>query len=1539
MNGFSSVLIGENALLIQCGNILLEAGNSIAAVATETAAVRDWAMERSIPIVDSGTGFADRLQEFEFDWLFSIANLRLVPDALCARARRGAINFHDGPLPERAGLNTPSWTILDGRETHGVTWHEMTLGVDQGDIYASRVISVAPDETALTLNTKCFEAGIASFTQLVQDISAGTLVRRKQDLSRRTYFPRHKRPSAAGILRFNESAASLSRLVRALSFGSGYANPLTSPKVATSQGIYSVSSLAVLEEPQTPRPGEILSVQDDGVVVATADFPVLITAARTTSHGTVQLQSHVRAGERLPVPSDDEIAMLDASLARTIPHESRHRELILQAEDISLDGVAPADPNVHAEIRSLQLNIGQERPAEQRIALALAYLVRLSGRSRVNVAWSSHRYRELSDAHPGFFGRSAPLRIDVEPTTTSAVFIETAIEIVADAERRLSYACDLIERYPDLETPRLSVGICRASRAALAEPLEGCAITFAFADDSDLLIYDSRRVPEAKASELAERFAILASGFALDEPAARLPLMREAERKKLLHDWNRSKRDYDSNVCIQDLIERQALLTPDATAVSHAGQSITYRELERRATHITAALTARGAVPDSIVGLHMPRGIDLVVGAYAILKAGAAYLPLDPAFPSDRLALMVSDSATPLILTSRLLEPLRDMGTASALVIEELLDAAVEQPAPAAVCQPNNLAYVIYTSGSTGRPKGVMVEHRNVINFFAGMDDRIQRSHTGRDVWLAVTSLSFDISVLEIFWTLSRGFKVVIHASELDSAKAAVAPACASDAGAMDFSLFYWGNDDGVGPAKYKTLIEGACFADQNGFQAVWTPERHFHAFGGPYPNPAVTGAAVAAVTKNLSIRAGSCVLPLHHPARVAEEWSVVDNLSNGRVGLAFAAGWMPEDFVLRPENAPPNNKAALFRDIETVRRLWRGEKVEFDLDGRKIGVVTQPRPMSSELPVWVTTAGNPDTYRDAARCGANVLTHLLGQSIDELADKIRIYRQSLAETGRNPADYKVTVMLHTLVGDDREKVRDLARGPMKDYLRSAAALIKQYAWAFPAFKKPAGMSNPMDVDLRSVSSEEMDAILEFAFLRYFDDSGLFGTVGDAVARATQLRSIGVDEIACLIDFGAPAEQVLEALKPLAEVVRLSRMPAAAGSIEGGLAQDIRREGVTHLQCTPSMMEMFLSAPEHRRVLADVKHLFIGGEALKRTLLDDLRSATSATVMNMYGPTETTIWSTTTPISPSDIEVSLGSPIANTQLYVLDHALEPVPVGMQGELYIGGDGVTRGYLNRGDLTHERFLPNPFADGRIYRTGDLVRYDASGRLEFIGRADNQVKVRGNRIELGEIEARIATEHGVRDAVVMVREDRPGDKRIVAYIRAGAPVDIDRLKARLATEMPEYMIPAHFVTVKNFPLTPNAKVDRSRLPKPQDEEIVLNQYAPPTTGIEQTIAALFQRVLGASRVGLHDNFFTLGGHSLLALQLHREIKKDIAPQITITDIYRFPTVSGLTGFLGGDGDQDRELSKAAERAAVRRSALDNRRAAFARATNVV
>ena len=973
--------------------------------------------------------------------------------------------------------------------------------------------------------------------------------------------------------------------------------------------------------------------------------------------------------------------------------------------------------------------------------------------------------------------------------------------------------------------------------------------------------------------------------------------------------------------------------SPDATALVFEGQSLTYAELNRRANQLAQHLRRRGVGPGVLVGVYVERSVEMMVSIFGTLKAGGAYVPLDPDYPHDRIAYMIEDARMPVILTQQKLSTrLPSHGAEVVKVDSDWVDIGRHDDRNlTGGSHGEDLCYVIYTSGSTGKPKGVQLEHGNVANFFVGMDERIPHDPPG--TWMAVTSLSFDISVLELFWTLCRGFKVVLFRDRAREKK--TRPPVAYTRG-MDFGLFMWGNDDAEGRDKYRLMLEGAKFFDEHGFASVWTPERHFHAFGGPYPNPSVTGAAIAAVTKSISVRSGSCVSPLHHPVRIAEEWAVVDNLTNGRVALSFASGWQPNDFVLRPENFK-NSKQVMVEQIDIVRRLWRGEAVEFENPmGQMVPITSLPRPVQKELPVWVTTAGNPETYRVAGRTGSNVLTHLLGQDIDEVAGKIEIYRQARAEAGLDPKSGIVTLMLHTYVGEDRDEVREIVRQPLKDYLGSSVALVKGFAWAFPAFKRPKGEeAKPADIDLSTLSKEELDAILDFAFNRYFDDSGLFGTVDECLDVVDRLKSKDVDEIACLLDFGVPTDLIMKSLPRIAELKHLSNEVGPADDTDYGFAAQVRRHGVTHLQCTPSMARMLLLNDENKAALSTIQHMMVGGEAFPPELAKALTEVIPGTVTNMYGPTETTIWSSTQRVAPVEgamPPVPIGTPIANTQLYVLDSHRQPVPVGVAGELYIGGHGVARGYFERPDLTEQRFVPNPFrSDGRkMYRTGDLVRWRADGVVEFLGRIDHQVKIRGYRIELGEIEARILESDGVRECVCIVREDVPGDQRLVAYlVSSGGVVDTGAVRDRVKKVLPEFMVPAAVVALPRMPLTANGKVDRKQLPPPEQLRSAADaaEHIEPESDLENQLVAVWKETLGLEQVGVEDNFFDIGGHSLLVVRMHRRLQ-DVVPQsVSLTDLFRFPTIRSFSNFLS-DGSSE-TVQQAADRGNKRLEMMKRRR----------
>jgi amino acid adenylation domain-containing protein len=341
----------------------------------------------------------------------------------------------------------------------------------------------------------------------------------------------------------------------------------------------------------------------------------------------------------------------------------------------------------------------------------------------------------------------------------------------------------------------------------------------------------------------------------------------------------------------------------------------------------------------------------------------------------------------------------------------------------------------------------------------------------------------------------------------------------------------------------------------------------------------------------------------------------------------------------------------------------------------------------------------------------------------------------------------------------------------------------------------------------------------------------------------------------------------------------------------------------TVLQATPATWRLMVELGWEGKPGAK---LLCGGEALSRELADQLL-ARSASLWNLYGPTETTIYSSAHPVGAGTDAVPIGRPIANTSLYVLDPHGQPVPVGVPGELYIGGEGLARGYLNQPELTAERFLPDPFSPtpgARMYRTGDRARYRSDGNVEFLGRLDHQVKVRGFRIELGEIETVLRRHPQVDECLVLAREDRPGEISLVVYLvqAAGPPVPPTELRHFLKAKLPEYMLPAVFVTLKQWPLTPNGKLDRSALPAPDaTPPAPETEYVAPRCPVEAELAIIWADVLGRERVGIHDGFFELGGHSLLATQVISRLFSDLQIELPLRCLFDAPTVAALAAML--------------------------------------
>ena len=1535
------ILVGDESLLIQCAALLQREGHRLQGIVTSSPAIRSWAKQEGVFCFEPGSDTYTNLEGVECDVLFSIANLRVLPPELLRLPRIAAVNFHDGPLPERAGLNVPTWAIHDGQNEHGITWHLMTAAVDRGDIIAERRFEIAPDETVFDLNLKCYEAAIESFEEVLDRLCRTPLSTRPQ-IGRGIYHRRDQRPPLAAIMNWTDRAEQLYASVRSLDFGT-YANPVAAAKLLTPIGDLLYLRKASLAPDLNGDPGTILEVEGTDLVVATDDFAIRLSGLTDADGNAADFGEHMLGkGVVLPRLSQGVARRLTEVTERLAASEPFWRRQISSYAPTRLPYEKATATNLE-ERRSrfaesidglkafhvvLQL-LEAECTAQDAFVVAFTlFLARLGGAEMVSVGLRDGSLDDTLAGLPPVFAPTVPLQVTCGEAPLIKDAAARAVAALQTVRRRGTYPHDLVLRSPEIE---------EAPRHAIVLDLVGDQ------DEAPLVvrispeglaewIYDPSVYDDASIESMLAQFdlTLAQSTDDLERPLSHIDLLGPEDREMVLYEWNDTSRDGDLGACIHELIERQVADNPERWAIRFGSETWTYAELNIRANQVAHALRALGLSRGEYVGVYLERSAWMVASLLGVLKSGAAYVPLDPSFPNDRLAFMVEDAGLAVIVVED--EQVADefWVTTPVLSLNSLDAERLPVHNPTDGPEPKDLAYVLYTSGSTGRPKGVMVEHRNVVNFFTGMDERVDADEPG--VWLAVTSISFDISVLELFWTLARGFTVVIQQDEY-----AVASTDLTSTSPMAFSLFYFASDEGGESAadKYKLLLDGARFADTHGFEAVWTPERHFHSFGGLYPNPSLAGAALSTITSRISLRAGSCVSPLHHPVRITEEWSVVDVLSGGRVGISFAAGWQPNDFVLRPE-AFADRKAHMFEQIEQVKALWRGETLEFEgPHGDLVAVQTLPRPVQAELPVWITAAGNPDTFREAGARGFNVLTHLLGQRIEDLAEKIEIYREARNANGHDPETGRITLMLHTFVGESDEAVRELVREPMKAYLKSSINLIQAAAWSFPTFRqKTTGDNGQFTVE--HLSEEALDEVLDFSFERYFETSALFGILDTCARMVEQLKQIGVDEIACLVDYGVETADVLSMLPNLD---RLKELANTSPTHSPTIPENIRTYSVTHLQCTPTQAGMLVNDPDALSALQKLDHMLVGGEALSGRLVQRLRDAGVERITNMYGPTETTIWSATHQVSgDTDSVVPIGRPIANTSMYVLDENMQPVPIGVPGELWIGGAGVARGYHKRPELTAERFAEDPFCSGdRIYRTGDLVQYRPDGVLEFLGRTDSQVKLRGFRVELGEIEVALGKHPDVHEAAVLVREDSPGNHRLVGYCtpQNGRVPSREELRAFLSESLPDYMVPTAFVALDAFPMTPNRKLDRKALPEPRQSQTVIplpTNGAPVThTLIEKQLLSIWEDVLGVKSMHPESNFFDLGGHSLLAMQVQVRLREAHGHDVRIVDLFRFPTVRALAEHLNESGEEERSdtVNEGADRGA-RRAALLRRRA---------
>ena len=1146
MSRLTGVFVGDSTLLLHCAELFERAGHSVAHICSRHPQVTIWANERGIPITRPVMGDRNSLElpllQVSYDYLFSVANLQALSTAVISRAKILALNFHDGPLPRYAGLNAPQWALLAGERQHGITWHEMTIRPDTGRIAIQVQIAIDPDETVLSLNAKCYAAGASSFATLLSMAQGRTPMLTPQN-GERTYFAKSHRPAQAGVIDVASSVKNVVRLVRALDCGSFW-SPIANAKLTFGDTAISVRGAEPIEAPPGSEPGTIIASSTATIDVVLPDGGVRLHGLETLAGEPLEPDTLVafEPGRRVQSLTLQQVKRIDEVAAASARSEPYWLSCIAQASALEL-----SYPLVKAAFHSRASSLWHTRTlsastmqlassigttaAAALLAVQAAWLARLGAATHPHIAYADPGTVSAVAGVEAIFSPYRPAILAVTLDQSLRALADCAELEISGSKRHGPLAHDLIGRLARTNSPvsgqplpNVALIVCGSSPGEIPPTSASHVLLMDAASGHITLSVSATHYSSEVADAMAAHFdhALTIACTMPDVPIGDLSLVPPAEALIFAAIDQAARYDF-TTVTVDRAFAAQVRRTPERIAVRDRDNELSYRDLDTRVAAIAEALGAKNVGRGAIVGVSLERSTDMVATLIAIMRLGAAYVPIDPRFPLLRRRMIERDSRAHLIVIDRA----QDCPDTPDRTITLRVDLIATKPLSSRLSElesshsSSDLAYLMYTSGSTGVPKGVAVSHANVANFFAGMDQRIPASD--RDgVWLAVTSISFDISVLELLWTITRGYTVALYDPNETPAKTG-----------PSFSLFYFSaaadqNADTENGGTYRLLLEGSRFADANGFEAVWTPERHFHNFGGLYPNPAITGAAVAAITKNVSIRAGSCVLPLHDPIQIAEDWSVLDNLSNGRTGVAIASGWMPEDFVLQPEVFVNRHKTML-NHIDTIEKLWRGAVIERRKpSGELVPIRTMPRPIQPRLPMWLTAARNPETFRLAGERGFNVLTHLIGMTRAELAANIKHYHASRTKAGHSGRG-RITLMLHTFVGTDEQAVRELVRAPMKRYLASSVELVRAAAWTFPTFvaQNSAGANGSDAFDLGGLSEAELDTVLEHAFSRYYEANGLFGSVQTCMQTAQDLIAIGVDEFACLIDFGVDTTIVL----------------------------------------------------------------------------------------------------------------------------------------------------------------------------------------------------------------------------------------------------------------------------------------------------------------------------------------------------------------------------------------------------------------------------
>ncbi len=819
---FSCYLIGHESLLIPCANSLLERGHQLFGVISSGAAIADWAICRQIPYIEIKNDFVDFLSQQHFDYLFSIHNLVILPEKILELPRQFAINCHDALLPKFAGRNAPTWAIIHQEKSHGVTWHKITKVVDAGDIVKQSSINIAKDETAFTLNGKCYELTLQSFSQLIDDLSAKQVVVTQQDLDQRSYFSISQKPSAGCLIFWRLHANEIDAFVRGLDFGS-YENWLGMPKLAIGNDFVIVSQVKVLDDSSSLPPGTLVAIQPNSLKVSTASHDILLLQVLTIEGKPLSISEFVskyglQVGDQFQDIEPNLVKRLEKFETLFFKHEKFWVEQLATLKPITIPSakltvssqspvyeVTSKDWLIPDPVKRFFANHqGSWTPKNFLIAAFVAYLARINEVDCFDVGLKQSQLNQQLAGLESFFASEVPFPINISDKQSFEEVFDAVIQQVAWVQKHKTYSRDILLRYPKLRELReqgfghkfpVSIELVEKRDDATQPSTNGLTFRVSENEEKCSWVYNSGMFDPDSIARIIEQFTTFVQHIVTDTslPLANLNLLSDQERHKILVEWNRTPTQTSQDVSIHQLFEVQATQNPNAIAVEFGNQHLTYQELNERANQLAHYLQKLAVQPETRLGLCVERSLEMLIGLLAILKAGGAYVPLDPTYPIERLNYMVSDAQLSLVLTQDKFQPLFSSTTIHQVCLDRDWSTIAQESRnnPISQVTPSNLAYVIYTSGSTGKPKGVMIEHQSLVNFTqaAISEYRIVES----DRILQFASISFDAAAEEIYPCLAVGGTLVLRTDEMLASVATFLKTCHKrKLTVLDLPTAYW---------------------------------------------------------------------------------------------------------------------------------------------------------------------------------------------------------------------------------------------------------------------------------------------------------------------------------------------------------------------------------------------------------------------------------------------------------------------------------------------------------------------------------------------------------------------------------------------------------------------------------------------------------------------------------------------------------------------------------------------------------------------------